>query len=101
VPVSDFDHDKLSEQFQPGLLDGVELKATYGFASEKLGLYSESVDLLVAGSRGYGPLGRLVHGSTSAQLTRTVMCPLLVLTRSSQRAPEGEFAGTGEVAIQA
>jgi hypothetical protein len=37
---------------------------------------------LVVGSRGYGPVGRLIHGSTSQQLARTARCPLLVLARS-------------------
>ncbi len=41
-------------------LGGVELHATYGDPVEELTLYSASLDLLVIGSRGYGPLGRLV-----------------------------------------
>jgi hypothetical protein len=36
----------------------------------------------VVGSRGYGPVGRLVHGSTSQRLARAAHCPLLVLTRA-------------------
>jgi nucleotide-binding universal stress UspA family protein len=63
-------------------LGGVEPHAAYGFPPEELGLYSASVDLLVVGSRGYGPVGRLIHGSTSQQLARTARCPLLVLARS-------------------
>jgi nucleotide-binding universal stress UspA family protein len=63
-------------------LGGVEAHAAYGFPPEELGLYSASVDLLVVGSRGYGPVGRLIHGSTSHQLARTARCPLLVLPRS-------------------
>jgi nucleotide-binding universal stress UspA family protein len=45
--------------------------------------YGTSVDLLIVGSRGYGPIGRLVHGSTSQRLARGARCPLLVLTRSA------------------
>ena len=45
-----------------------------------------SLDLLVVGSRGYGPLSRLVHGSTSQQLARSARCPLLVLTRATRLA---------------
>ena len=33
-----------------------------GHDAEELALYGASVDLLVVGSRGYGPLGRLIHG---------------------------------------
>jgi nucleotide-binding universal stress UspA family protein len=62
-------------------LDGVEAHAAYGDPVEELTLYSASLDLLVVGSRGYGPFGRLVHGSTTQKLARTARCPLLVLTR--------------------
>jgi Universal stress protein family len=47
-------------------------------------MYSASLDLLVVGSRAYGPIGRLMHGSTSRQLARTARCPLLVLTRGAR-----------------
>jgi nucleotide-binding universal stress UspA family protein len=64
-------------------LGDVEPHAAYGAAAEELALYGASVDLLIVGSRGYGPIGRLVHGSTSQRLARTARCPLLVLTRAS------------------
>ena len=63
-------------------LEDVEVHAAYGNAAEELASYSGSLDLLVVGSRGYGPVGRLVHGSTSQRLARTARCPLLVLTRA-------------------
>lgn len=65
-------------------LGGVEAHAAYGDPAEELTLYSASLDLLVLGSRGYGPLGRLVHGSTAHDLAGTARCPLLVLARSAQ-----------------
>jgi nucleotide-binding universal stress UspA family protein len=64
-------------------LGDIEPHAVYGVAAEDLAVYSSSVDLLIVGSRGYGPIGRLIHGSTSEQLARVARCPLLVLTRSS------------------
>src|SRR3954447_65907 len=64
-------------------LGGVEPHAAYGQPAEELALYSASLDLLVVGARGYGPVGRLIHGSTSQQLARTARCPLLVLTRAA------------------
>lgn len=67
-------------------LDGVEPHAAYGPAAEELALYSGSLDLLVIGSRSYGPIGRLVHGSTAQQLLRAARCPLLVLTRAAREA---------------
>lgn len=50
-------------------------------------------------SRGYGPVGRLVHGSTTRQLARTARCPLLVLTRplaNPEPVLHGEGAGASE-----
>ena len=64
-------------------LGGVEPHAAYGQPAEELALYSASLDLLIVGSRGYGPVGRLIHGSTSQQLAHTARCPLLVLTRAA------------------
>jgi nucleotide-binding universal stress UspA family protein len=67
-------------------LGGVEPHAAYGDPVEELTLYSASLDLLVVGSRSYGPIGRLVHGSTAQHLTSTAHCPLLVLTRGAREA---------------
>jgi len=39
---------------------------------------SESVDLIVLGSHGRGPLGRFVLGSTSAAVSEAAMCRVLV-----------------------
>ena len=44
-------------------LGDIEPHAAYGAAAEELAVYSGSLDLLVVGSRGYGPLGRLIHGA--------------------------------------
>jgi len=54
---------------------GVEACAVYGNPVQELALYSASLDLLIVGSRDYGPIGRLVHGSTSHQLARSNRCP--------------------------
>jgi nucleotide-binding universal stress UspA family protein len=65
---------------------GIEAHAVYGNPVEELALYSASLDLLIVGSRDYGPVGRLVHGSISHQLARAARCPLLVLTRAARAA---------------
>jgi nucleotide-binding universal stress UspA family protein len=69
-------------------LGDLEPHATAGPAADELALWSASLDLLVVGSRGYGPIGRLVHGSTSRELTRRAHCPLLVLTRTRRGEAE-------------
>jgi nucleotide-binding universal stress UspA family protein len=85
APVGDAINDLVEEaRARIAGLGGVEPHAVYGIAVEELALYSASLDLLVVGSRGYGPVGRLVHGSTSMQLTRAARCPLLVLTRATR-----------------
>ncbi len=42
---------------------------------------SQEVDLLMAGSRGYGPLGAVLLGGTTRQLTQAAACPLIVIPR--------------------
>ena len=69
---------------------GVEAHAAYGHAAEELALYSASLDLLIVGCRGYGPIGRLIHGSTSQQLAHTARCALLVLPRGARALDERE-----------
>jgi nucleotide-binding universal stress UspA family protein len=61
--------------------DDIEGDATYGEPSEELERFSDDLALLIVGSRGYGPLGRLMNGSTSSYLARRAHCPLLVLPR--------------------
>jgi nucleotide-binding universal stress UspA family protein len=83
VPVDEVIDDLLAAAHEHvAALEGVEPHAAYGRASEELTLFSASLDLLVVGSRDYGPVGRLFHGSTSHQLARSARCPLLVLTRA-------------------
>ena len=67
-------------------LDGVEGRAIYGEPDAELARFGEDLDLLIVGSRGYGPLGRLFSGSTSTYLARHVNCPLLVLPRRARPA---------------
>jgi hypothetical protein len=44
------------------------------------------LDILVVGSRGYGPVRRLVLGSTADYLERHARCSLLVLPRAAIRS---------------
>src|SRR3954469_1090061 len=76
-------------------LGGVEPHAAYGQPAEELALYSESLDLLVVGARGYGAVGRLIHGTTSQQLAHTARCPLLVLTRGAHAIEIDDAARQG------
>ena len=54
--------------------------------------FSRDVDLLVCGSRGYGPLGSVLLGGVSRWLVHRAACPVLVVPRGTERAIE-ELAG--------
>jgi nucleotide-binding universal stress UspA family protein len=89
APVDEWMQDLLDDaRRRVSALEDVEPHAVYGQASEELAMFSASVDLLVVGSRGYGPLGRLVHGSTSRDLARVARSPLLVLPRATGTAAD-------------
>jgi nucleotide-binding universal stress UspA family protein len=47
----------------------------------------KGVDLLVMGSRGYGPLGSVLLGSVSSDLVRQAPCPVLVIPRRAEPEP--------------
>jgi nucleotide-binding universal stress UspA family protein len=86
----------MDAQGRMSTLPDVDGSAVYGLTGEELAAFSEEVDLLVVGSRSYGPVKRLVLGSTSNYLERHARCSLLVLPRPqasdsehSERAAEG------------
>ena len=62
-------------------LSDVDGRAVYGLAGEELARFGDELDILVVGSRSYGPVRRLVSGSTSDYLERHARCSLLVLPR--------------------
>ncbi len=66
-----------------GELEGAHGSAVYGLTGEELAAFGEDLDLLVVGSRSYGPIKRLVVGSTSDYLERHARCSLLILPRTA------------------
>jgi nucleotide-binding universal stress UspA family protein len=61
-----------------------------GDAAIELTDASAELDLLVLGSRGYGPIRRVLLGSVSRALVRSAACPVVVLPRGARvrgRAP--------------
>ena len=58
---------------------GADSEVGYGEPSVELAFFSDSVDLLVVGTRDNGPNGRLPHASTATDLARSAGCPLLVV----------------------
>jgi nucleotide-binding universal stress UspA family protein len=57
-----------------------------GDVAAELVAQSQTLDLLVCGSRGYGPLGRAVLGGVSSRVVREAACPVLVI-------PDGTMSG--------
>lgn len=57
-----------------------------GDAAERLAERGADVDLLVTGSRGYGPARRVFLGATSAALLHRAPCPVIVLPRGADAA---------------
>ena len=81
-------------------LQSVGATAVQGGPREELARLSHEVDLLVVGSRGYGPAGRLFHGSVSNHLVRHAACPLLALPRAvAEHRPDQDTAHEQAVAV--
>jgi len=76
-------------------LSDVEGRAVYGLSGEELAAFGDEMDILVVGSRGYGPVRRLVIGSTSEYLQRHARCSLLVLPRTAA-SPAADSANSSE-----
>ena len=65
---------------------GLELETVllHGHAAEQIARRTAgTVDLLFAGSRGYGPLRRALVGSVSGKLLREAGCPVVITPRSA------------------
>jgi nucleotide-binding universal stress UspA family protein len=73
--------DEASADQDEGLV--VEGRFLEGSASKALGAESGDLDLLVTGSRGYGPRAAVLLGGTTHALMRTAACPGLVLPRET------------------
>jgi nucleotide-binding universal stress UspA family protein len=59
----------------------VEVDALIGDPARTIVDMTESIDLLVLGSRGYGPLRSVLLGSVSRRVMAEALCPVIVLPR--------------------
>jgi len=72
-------------------LDGdveVETDAFVEDPADVLVRVSENLDLLICGSRGYGPLRAVLLGGVSRRLTAEAQCPVIVLPRGVEASLE-------------
>jgi nucleotide-binding universal stress UspA family protein len=62
----------------------VESAFITGSPNRELAAESESLDLIVIGSRGYGPLHAVLLGGVAHALVRKAACPVLILPRGAK-----------------
>lgn len=105
VPPAGAGIDELVKEAEArmGALEGVEGEARYGAIDPDLEEFSKEVDLLIVGSRAYGPARRLIEGSTSRFLLGHSRAPLLVLPRGVHRPRPGasEAGAAAQKAVSA
>jgi nucleotide-binding universal stress UspA family protein len=77
----------------PSDIDGRGIFLT-GEPSRELADQTATLDLLVTGSRGYGPLRAVVTGGVTGRLLRDAACPVVVLPRGVE-SPLGELFARG------
>jgi nucleotide-binding universal stress UspA family protein len=78
------DYQEALDRALAGLPEGVQASGEllYGEVVDELSMVGErGVDLLVCGSRGYGPVRRVLLGTVSAALVRQASVPVLVVPR--------------------
>lgn len=83
----DFIQDQVDEAVAKLPADlGAATLVLRGRPAETLAEASGDYDLLVAGSRAYGPIKRTVLGSTARQLVQSAACPVLVVPRGADES---------------
>src|SRR6185312_6501572 len=61
--------------------EGAAYEVLTGAPAAELARRSADLGLLVVGSRGHGPVRRLLLGSTSTRLVREARCPVIIVPR--------------------
>ena len=101
-------HEGLEDQLRSELEDvvgrlpeGVVAKGDFavGDPADELAARSESLDLLLTGSRGYGPMRAVMAGGVTGRLLRHAACPVLVVPRGSESALAEIFAEQAETPV--
>ena len=69
-----------------------ELVVAHGDPAETLAEQSGDLDLLAVGSRGYGPVRRVLLGDVSSGVMRSAACPVLVTPRTGAAYSESPAA---------
>ena len=75
--------------------DEAEGEVAFGLPAEELARASASLDLLVVGSRRWGPVRRVLLGSTSDRLVHEASCPVLVTPRPAADVERPDAVAAG------
>lgn len=70
-----------------------------GDPAELLAEHSRQLDVLVTGSRGYGPLRSVLAGGVSGRVLRTAHCPVIIVPRGIETALGSLFGADTTAAI--
>jgi|SoiMethySBSTD1v2_1073268.scaffolds.fasta_scaffold115722_3 nucleotide-binding universal stress UspA family protein len=73
-------------------LHNAEGTVEVGRPADRLIGLTEGVDVMVVGSRGYGPLKAVLLGGVSGQLIRSAACPVIVVPRGAHSTVGSLFA---------
>jgi nucleotide-binding universal stress UspA family protein len=97
----DFGEDAL-KRAQAAAGEGLEVETHLGdgVPAERLIGESNDLDLLVVGSRGYGPLRRVVLGTVGGAVLRGAACPVLVLPRHMAEQLDEAVASVAKHAVR-
>jgi nucleotide-binding universal stress UspA family protein len=101
LPAASAECEELDEQLAMAVAaapEGVDSRTTvvYGDPAAAIRQACDGiVDLMMAGSRGYGPVRRALTGSISAGLVERAPHPVVVMPRPGARAPSSALSGTG------
>ena len=81
-----------------GLPEDMSVESVFvpGVAGRELAIQSEGLDLLLLGSRGYGPLRAVLLGGVSHVVVRQAACPVIVLPRGARNGVDELFPAAAE-----
>jgi nucleotide-binding universal stress UspA family protein len=94
--IIQIERHKLRQQaLEAGARLGVSVEAhtAAGRPADELLRLSEEVDMLVIGSRRWGPAARVLLGSTGEALLHDAACPVMTVPRPDEPTNPGQAAG--------
>ena len=77
--------------------NGATGEAVVGVARDELVRLSEHMDLLVLGSRGYGPVRRALLGGSADRIVHAAACPVIVVPRGAHEEHTAEHSASVEL----